>query len=72
MMQEVIENASLFGQGSVIEIDGFRLELSDSCVLVRTSDTEPVILIITESQSEIEAGRLLDKASSVVESLMRG
>jgi phosphomannomutase/phosphoglucomutase len=72
MMQGVIENTSIFGPGSVNEIDGSRLELGDSWVLVRPSGTEPVIWIIAESQSEADTSRLLDKASSVVESLMRG
>ena len=69
-MQKVIERSTLLGGGTPNIVDGLRLESKDSWLLIRPSGTEPIIRITAESTSEAKTREVLEKATSVVTSLV--
>ncbi|MFW6150340.1 MAG: hypothetical protein ACOC6A_02285 [Chloroflexota bacterium] len=53
-------------ESSVNTLDGLRIELADSWVLIRPSGTEPVIRVLAESSSEVRAQELVRDGSQLV------
>lgn len=51
---------------SVQEDDGLRLAWDDKWLLVRGSNTEPIVRLIAEAESEAEAQRLCDEAQNLL------
>lgn len=49
--------------------DGLRLDWADRWLLVRASNTEPIIRVIAEAASEADAARLCEQASGVIREL---
>jgi phosphomannomutase len=47
-------------------LDGLRLDWPDAWLLVRGSNTEPIIRFICEAESEAKAQALIDKAKAIV------
>jgi phosphoglucosamine mutase len=70
VMTQVKENAHLFSPDEINTLDGVRLELHDSWILIRASGTEPVIRIISESMSQTKTDELLTKGENLVQSLV--
>ena len=48
------------------DLDGLRLDWPDKWLLIRASNTEPIVRIIAEAEDEAEARRLCDSAIAVV------
>lgn len=57
-------------QPRVNTIDGLRLELDDSWMLIRASGTEPVIRIIAESTSRTKANEIVTKGAQLIQSFL--
>ncbi|MFC1938116.1 phosphoglucosamine mutase [Chloroflexota bacterium] len=70
VMERLKESTHLFEAGHLNTLDGLRLELDDSWMLIRTSGTEPAIRVITESTSKAEMEELLGKGVQAVENLL--
>jgi phosphomannomutase len=47
-------------------LDGLRLDWPDKWLLIRASNTEPIVRIIAEAATDDEARRLCDEASRVL------
>lgn len=56
----------VFPNAQIEEIDGLRLNLKDSWIIVRPSGTEPVIRLAAEAQRKKEAEELMSKVSELV------
>lgn len=54
-----------------LTFDGFRLNLPDGWILVRSSNTERILRLNVESESEDKTARLLDEFSAEIETLIR-
>jgi phosphomannomutase len=52
---------------SVSTEDGIRLDWIDSWLLLRASNTEPIVRLIAESASELQSRELIDRAKHVIE-----
>jgi phosphomannomutase len=55
-----------FSQASASRLDGLRLDWSDRWLLVRASNTEPIVRIIAEAPTELAATQLCAEAAEVV------
>lgn len=47
-------------------LDGLRLDFADSWLLVRGSNTEPIVRVIAEARTEADARSLVDRAESIL------
>jgi phosphomannomutase len=74
VMAQVKENAQLFVHdekpSKIGTLDGLRLDLSDSWVLMRASGTEPLIRVISESTTQKHTQELIKKGKELVQSLV--
>ncbi len=70
VMARVKEKAQLFAPNEINTLDGLRLELPDSWMLIRASGTEPVIRVISESRSQTQTAELIGKGKKLVKSLV--
>lgn len=70
VMERIKENAHLFGTSQLNTLDGLRLELDNSWMLIRASGTEPAIRVIAESGSKTETEALLSKGTQAVENIL--
>ncbi len=70
VMEKLKENTHLFEVGHLNTLDGLRLELDDSWMLIRASGTEPVIRVVTESTSSAEMESLLGEGVKAVENIL--
>ena len=70
VMARVKEKAQLFAPDEINTLDGLRLELPDSWMLIRASGTEPVIRVISESTSQTQTAELISKGKKFVKSLV--
>jgi phosphoglucosamine mutase len=70
VMARVKEKAQLFAPDEINTLDGLRLELPDSWMLIRASGTEPVIRVISESTSQTQTDELIGKSKKLVQSLV--
>ncbi len=70
VMKRIEENAHIFRASQLNTLDGLRLELDNSWMLVRASGTEPAIRVIAESTSSIDTKALLNKGGQAVESAL--
>lgn len=57
-----------FGDARSSPLDGLRLDWPDKWLLVRASNTEPIVRAIAEAQTRAEAQRLCDEAAKVLSS----
>ena len=71
-MARVKEKAQLFAPDEINTLDGLRLELPDSWMLIRASGTEPVIRVIAESTSQTQTNELISKGKELVQNLVEG
>lgn len=55
-----------FGDASCDSLDGLRFDWNDKWLLVRASNTEPIVRIIAEAPTAEEAKRLCDEAEKVM------
>jgi phosphomannomutase len=60
----------LYASQVISTIDGIRIEWKDGWIHIRASATEPMIRIISESQSKDKAQERLDKAANFVSQLV--
>lgn len=58
-----------FADATTDRLDGLRLDWSDKWLLVRASNTEPVVRAIAEAPTAAEAQRLCDEAADVLASV---
>ena len=70
VMARVKEKAQLFAPDEINTLDGLRLELPDSWMLIRASGTEPVIRVVSESTSQTQTDELVSKGKELVQSLV--
>lgn len=70
VMAQAGDNAYLFSPVEVNSLDGLRLEFPDSWMLIRASGTEPVIRVISESESQTQTNELINKGKRLIESLV--
>jgi phosphomannomutase len=56
---------SSFADCNINTSDGIRVELKDSWILIRKSNTEPIVRIFAEAKSEKEAAGLIEKAKII-------
>jgi len=70
VMAQAKEKAHLFADGEMNTLDGLRLELTDSWMLIRASGTEPAIRIISESTSKSQTDELINKGEKLVQNLV--
>ena len=54
-----------FSDATVSTMDGLRLDWSDKWMLVRPSNTEPIVRAIAEAKSMVEAKLLCDRAAEL-------
>jgi phosphomannomutase len=59
-----------YAHENVNDIDGVKIDFPDSWVHLRKSNTEPIIRIYSEAQSEAEAGNLAAKIINEIKSLL--
>ncbi len=57
-----------FAEATTSELDGLRLDWSDKWLLVRTSNTEPIVRIIAEATTRDDASALCQSAANVLSS----
>ena len=55
-----------FADAQADRLDGLRLDWPGRWLLVRASNTEPIVRIFAEAETEAEAARLCAEASSVL------
>jgi len=55
-----------FAEAQPNRLDGLRLDWPDRWLLVRASNTEPIVRVVAEAPSEVEARKLCDDASTVM------
>jgi len=55
-----------FSKAKVNHMDGMRFDFADSWVHVRKSNTEPVVRIIAEAKSKVQANKLANEAINIV------
>jgi phosphomannomutase/phosphoglucomutase len=60
-----------FEHGQYIRVDGLKLVMDDTWVLIRPSGTEPVIRIMVESLSKEKAEEILKTVKSIIEELSK-
>jgi phosphomannomutase len=66
----VNEIKKLYASQEISTIDGIKIEWEDGWIHIRASATEPMIRIISESQSKEKAQERLDKAANFVSQLV--
>lgn len=59
---------SHFDPQEVSQDDGLRMDFEDSWLLIRASNTEPIVRVIAEALTTAQAQTLVDKAKSILES----
>ena len=69
-MERLEESTRLFEVNHLNTLDGLRLELDDSWMLIRASGTEPAIRVIAESTSSAEMESLLGEGVKAVENVL--
>ena len=57
---------SEFSSASADRLDGLRLDWPDKWLLIRSSNTEPIVRVIAEATSKEEATRLCDEAAELI------
>ena len=70
VMEKIKENTYLFKASQLNTLDGLRVELGDSWMLIRASGTEPAIRVIAESTSKPKTEGLLSRGVQAVESVL--
>jgi phosphomannomutase len=70
VMAQVKEKAHIFAPDEINTLDGLRLDLLDSWMLIRASGTEPVIRVISESTSQAQTDELVSKGKELIQSLV--
>lgn len=58
-----------FAGAEIDRLDGLRLDWPDKWLLVRASNTEPIVRAIAEARSKTEAARLCDEAAAALRSV---
>jgi phosphomannomutase len=66
----VSEIKKLYASQEISTIDGIKIEWEDGWIHIRASATEPMIRIISESQSKDKAQERLDKAVNLISQLV--
>jgi phosphomannomutase len=66
----VSEIKKLYASQEISTIDGIKIEWEDGWIHIRASATEPMIRIISESQSKDKAQDRLDKAANLISQLV--
>jgi phosphomannomutase len=51
---------------SLSQLDGVRLDWSDRWILLRGSNTEPIVRLIAEAPTQDEARALIEKAKNLI------
>ncbi|MDO4587407.1 MAG: phosphoglucosamine mutase [Planctomycetia bacterium] len=51
-------------------LDGLRIDWDNAWVLIRASNTEPIVRVIAEAQTESEANRIADEIETVIHKLV--
>ena len=59
-----------FADAAASRLDGIRLDWSDRWLLVRASNTEPIVRVIAEAPNEDQAGDLCDQATAILEKVI--
>jgi len=59
-----------YSNEQVTDIDGVKIDFSDSWVHLRKSNTEPIIRIYAEAKSDVQAGNLAQKMIEVIKSII--
>jgi len=59
-----------FSNSNINEEDGLKIEFDKSWLQIRTSNTEPIIRIISEAPTKLEAINLVNKALDILKNLM--
>lgn len=57
---------SHFADAQIGELDGLRLDWPDKWMLIRASNTEPIVRIIAEADTESEASKMVNDAAAIV------
>jgi phosphoglucosamine mutase len=70
VMAQVKEKVHIFAPDEINTLDGLRLDLLDSWMLIRASGTEPVIRVISESTSQAQTDELVSKGKELIQSLV--
>jgi phosphomannomutase len=58
-----------YAQAKANRQDGLRLDFADSWLLVRASNTEPIVRVIAEAPSPAAAQKLVEEASTILQQL---
>lgn len=72
VMEAMKNHVVRFQPDEINNLDGLRLEMGDSWMLVRASGTEPLIRITAESESDEKTESLLDDGAAAVEGILEG
>ena len=72
VMEEVRRKAPSLGAYQVNTLDGLRLEVDHSWMLIRASGTEPLIRVSAEASSETATDALLGQGIQLVEKIVAG
>jgi phosphoglucosamine mutase len=70
IMAQVKGKVNLFAADEVNTLDGVRLEFPNSWMLIRASGTEPLIRVVSESNSQEQTDELISKGKKLVQSLV--
>lgn len=69
-VDKILESVKqIYSNEQITDIDGVKIDLKDSWVHLRKSNTEPIIRIYSEAHSEQEANSLAEKIKEVIDSL---
>jgi len=58
--------ANHFADAQISRLDGLRMDWPDKWLLVRASNTEPIVRLIAEAPADIEAKQLCEQASKII------
>ncbi|MFI3269366.1 MAG: phosphoglucosamine mutase [Rikenellaceae bacterium] len=61
----------LYKEAQINDIDGVKIDLAESWIHLRKSNTEPIVRIYTEAKSEAEAEQLAKKIKGEMDSLIK-
>ena len=55
-----------FADAQISRLDGLRMDWPDKWLLVRASNTEPIVRLIAEAPADIEAKQLCEQARKII------